>query len=98
MAAVSKDPARHLLVVGVNQRSARAALRDRLLTGEPDQAEFLARVRGAGVREAIVVSTCERFELLVVVDDPASAKRWRSASTPWRRKPCGTNSAAANPA
>lgn len=73
MAAVSKDPARHLLVVGVNQRSARAALRDRLLTGEPDQAEFLARVRGAGVREAIVVSTCERFELLVVVDDPATA-------------------------
>ena len=48
-------------------------MRDRLLTGEPNQAELLARIRTAGAREAIVVSTCERFEVLVVVDDPESA-------------------------
>ncbi|MFQ6016941.1 MAG: glutamyl-tRNA reductase [Kiloniellaceae bacterium] len=73
MAAAAKDPAGHLLVVGVNHRSATAALRDRLFAAEPDPRRLLDRIRAAGLSEAMVLSTCERLELVAVDDDPAAA-------------------------
>lgn len=74
MGAPATDPAGDLVMLGVNQRSASAALRERLLVDEPDQARLLADVRAAGLREAVVLGTCERLELAAVHPDPAAAE------------------------
>jgi glutamyl-tRNA reductase len=73
MAEVAKDPASHLLLVGVNHRSASAALRERLFAAEPDAAAVLEAVRAAGATEAVVLATCERIEALAVEADPSAA-------------------------
>ncbi|MGE0256780.1 MAG: glutamyl-tRNA reductase [Alphaproteobacteria bacterium] len=58
-----------LLVVGASHRSADSALRDRLFVREGDVAGFLADLRARGVRQALVLSTCDRVE--VHAGDPA---------------------------
>ena len=58
-----------LLVVGASHRSADSALRDRLFVREADVAPFLAGLRDAGMRQALVLSTCDRVE--VHAADPA---------------------------
>lgn len=52
-----------LLVVGASHRSADSALRDRLFVREGDVASFLAGLRDAGMRQALVLSTCDRVEV-----------------------------------
>lgn len=73
MAEAANDPASHLLLVGVNHRSAGPALRERLFAAEPDAAAVLEAVRAAGASEAVVLATCERIEALALEDDPAAA-------------------------
>ncbi|MCH9012603.1 MAG: glutamyl-tRNA reductase [Proteobacteria bacterium] len=76
MAAPDNDPASRLFVVGVNQRSASAMLCERLFAEEIEPSALLARLRAAGdagaVAEAMVLSTCERLEVMAVADAPAA--------------------------
>lgn len=69
------DPARHLLVVGIHQRSVSAALRERLFGEEPDPSALIARAREAGLRDALVLATCERIEVLAVELDVEATGR-----------------------
>ncbi len=82
MAAPDNDSASRLFVVGVNQRSASVLLCERLFAEEIEPSALLARLRAAGggaaaggagaVAEAMVLSTCERLEVMAVADAPAA--------------------------
>ena len=62
-----------LLVVGVDHRTAPAALRDRLYV-EPDaQAAVLAQIRETGIGEACLLSTCNRTAVMAADGDPKAA-------------------------
>jgi glutamyl-tRNA reductase len=69
-------PAIELLVVGVSHKTAPVAVRERLAI-EPDALRgALVEVNGlAGVREAVMLATCNRVELYVAVDDADEAAR-----------------------
>jgi len=55
-----------LLLIGANHKTAPVELRERLAVGETDVAPLLSEVKGIpGVNGASVLSTCNRFELLV---------------------------------
>ena len=72
--AGAPNPASGLLVVGVNHRSAGPAVRDRLFATEPDASALLAEVRAGGVAEAVVLSTCERAEVVTIHPDARAAE------------------------
>lgn len=55
-----------LVVIGVSQRTASLALRERLFAEEADQFQILRELHDAGVSEALVISTCERLDILAV--------------------------------
>ena len=64
-----------LLALGVSHKTAPVALRERVAFGEREAVEFLATLTGtAEVREAVVISTCNRTELYLVVGDPVRAE------------------------
>jgi glutamyl-tRNA reductase len=64
-----------LLGIGVSHKTAPVEVRERLALPEARAAEFMRDLRGAGdVSEAVVVSTCNRTELYVVVGDPVEAE------------------------
>ncbi len=59
-----------LVVVGVNHRSAPVELRERLAVASPDVGSVLTRLaRQPGVDEVMVLSTCNRVEVLSLVRD-----------------------------
>ena len=74
-----RNPASRLCLVGVNRRSAGAALCERLFAEEIDPSGLLARLGpGAGgvagvVAEAMVLATGERLEVAALADDPPAA-------------------------
>ncbi len=86
MATPENNPASRLFVVGVNQRSASVLLCERLFAEEIEPSALLARLRAAGgagggaggsanagaLAEAMVLSTCERLEVMAVADAPAA--------------------------
>ena len=74
MAGMAGDPTSHLFVVGVKERSAGGALRERLFAEEPDPAPLLSRLHTAGVGEAVVLATCERVELLAVASEATAGE------------------------
>ncbi len=64
-----------LLALGISHKTAPVALRERLAFTEAEAAEFAAdAVKGAEVREAVVISTCNRTEVYAVVGDPVRAE------------------------
>jgi glutamyl-tRNA reductase len=65
--------ARHHLAVGVNHRSAPLDLREVVFVTEHELATFYETMRGAGIDEAMLLSTCDRVELHLAHDDPALA-------------------------
>jgi len=65
--------ARHHLAIGVNHRSAPLDMRERLFVSEPELPVFYDTMRGAGIDEAMLLSTCDRIELHLAHDDPAAA-------------------------
>jgi glutamyl-tRNA reductase len=65
--------ARHHLAIGVNHRSAPLDMRERLFVSEPELPAFYDAMRGAGIDEAMLLSTCDRIELHLAHDDPAAA-------------------------
>lgn len=69
-----RDPApADLFVVGANHRSSPVELRDRLFVEESDAASVYERLRAAGVEQAVILSTCDRVEVLGVAPDPGAA-------------------------
>ena len=59
-----------LLVVGANQRSSSVSLRERLFL-EPDEIPgFVETMRGAGISNGCLLSTCDRVEMVLTHDDP----------------------------
>jgi glutamyl-tRNA reductase len=65
----------HLLLVGLNHRTAPIEVRERLTFAETRQPEALARLRTQYVfSEAAILSTCNRTELYAASHDPHAAK------------------------
>jgi glutamyl-tRNA reductase len=64
-----------LLALGISHKTAPVALRERLAFSEHEASEFaLTAVATAEVREAVVISTCNRTEVYLVVGDPVRAE------------------------
>lgn len=61
------------LVVGANHRSTSLTLRDRLFVEDAAVPDALARLKAAGVEQAVVISTCDRVEVLAMAADPEAA-------------------------
>jgi glutamyl-tRNA reductase len=64
-----------LLALGISHKTAPVALRERLAFTEPEAVDFAQRATAtAEVREAVVISTCNRTEVYLVVGDPVRAE------------------------
>jgi glutamyl-tRNA reductase len=64
-----------LLALGISHKTAPVALRERLAFTEEQASGFAAQVTAtAEVREAVVISTCNRTEIYLVVGDPVRAE------------------------
>ncbi len=64
-----------LLALGISHKTAPVALRERLAFTEGEAVEFAAAATAtAEVREAVVISTCNRTEVYLVVGDPVRAE------------------------
>jgi glutamyl-tRNA reductase len=64
-----------LLALGISHKTAPVALRERLAFGERDGADFAVQACAtAEVREAVVISTCNRTEVYLVVGDTVRAE------------------------
>jgi glutamyl-tRNA reductase len=64
-----------LLALGISHKTAPVALRERLAFSEGEASEFARRLTAtAEVREAVVISTCNRTEIYLVVGDPVRAE------------------------
>ncbi len=57
------------LVVGANHRSSSMMLRDRLFVEDAEVPSFLERLRQSGIRQALVLSTCDRVEMQAIHAD-----------------------------
>jgi glutamyl-tRNA reductase len=64
-----------LLALGISHKTAPVALRERLAFTETEAIEFAQEATAtAEVREAVVISTCNRTEVYLVVGDPVRAE------------------------
>src|SRR5271166_972511 len=64
-----------LLALGISHKTAPVALRERLAFTEGEAGEFAEQVTATTeVREAVVISTCNRTEVYLVVGDPVRAE------------------------
>jgi glutamyl-tRNA reductase len=64
-----------LLALGISHKTAPVALRERLAFTEAEGVEFaLEALSGEQIREAVVISTCNRSEIYLVVGDPVQAE------------------------
>ena len=64
-----------LLALGISHKTAPVALRERLAFTESEASEFAKQATAtAEVREAVVISTCNRTEVYLVVGDPVRAE------------------------
>ncbi|MGB0748035.1 MAG: glutamyl-tRNA reductase [Magnetospiraceae bacterium] len=61
------------VVVGANHRSCPLSLRDRLFVEDPFVPGVLDQLKAAGLDQALVLSTCDRVEILTMHPDPAPA-------------------------
>ncbi|NGZ04186.1 MAG: glutamyl-tRNA reductase, partial [Nitrospira sp. WS238] len=60
----------HLIVVGLSHKTAPVEIRERLAVPESRLGEALTRLRSySGIKEGILLSTCNRVEVYSVVDD-----------------------------
>jgi glutamyl-tRNA reductase len=64
-----------LLALGISHKTAPVALRERLAFTEQEASDFArASIETRAVREAVVISTCNRTEVYLVVGDPVEAE------------------------
>lgn len=73
MDAKPRNDSKDLVIVGVSERSAGAALRECLFAEEPNPGALLDRLAAAGAPDTVVFATCERIELLTLAEDAAAA-------------------------
>jgi len=71
--AVTVDPRRRPLVVGVNHKSAALGLRDRLFVEDNRLPKVLKRLRDVGLSQAVFLSTCDRVEVQAAVVNVSEA-------------------------
>lgn len=64
--AGDSDPPRIPLIVGVHHRTGSLTVRDRLFVEDADVPTFLATLKERGIDQAVVLSTCDRVEVLTV--------------------------------
>ncbi len=69
------NPGGTLIVSGMNHRTAAQGLRDKLFLETDEQSGLLSDIRAAGIAEAMVLSTCDRVEVVAVSEDPEAADR-----------------------
>lgn len=70
----SEDGAAELFVAGLSHRTAPAALRDRVMPDEAAGCEaLLGRLMALGIRQAMVLATCDRIEIIGADPAPAAA-------------------------
>lgn len=60
-------------VAGLNHRTSSLGLRDQLFVEDDDQPVVLDRLRDAGLTEAVLLSTCDRIEVVGAHADPGQA-------------------------
>lgn len=64
-----------LLAIGVSHKTAPVEVRERLALTDARAAEFVRDLHGAAeIQEVVALSTCNRTELYLVVDDPVEAE------------------------
>jgi glutamyl-tRNA reductase len=64
-----------LLALGISHKTAPVSLRERMAFSESEAEEFTRNATAtAEVREAVVISTCNRTEIYLVVGDPVQAE------------------------
>jgi glutamyl-tRNA reductase len=64
-----------LLALGISHKTAPVSLRERLAFSESEAEEFASTATATGeIREAVVISTCNRTEVYLVVGDPVQAE------------------------
>jgi len=64
-----------LLALGISHKTAPVALRERVAFTEQEATEFALQAADTPeVREAVVISTCNRTEVYLVVGDPVRAE------------------------
>ncbi len=61
------------VVVGANHKSSSSAVRDKLLMADGAVPGFLEGLRGAGLSQALVLSTCDRTEVITIDRVPEAA-------------------------
>ncbi len=71
-----------LAVIGMNHRSASSSLRERMFVSERDLPERLTQLKGSGIDEGLILSTCDRVELICRLADEGEA-RARSLFAGW---------------
>ncbi len=69
------DPGGTLIVSGMNHRTAAQGLRDKLFLEIDEQPALLSDIRAAGIGEAMILSTCDRIEVVAVCQDSEAASR-----------------------
>ncbi len=57
------------LIVGASHRTGSLTLRDRLFVEDADIPDFLEKLRAQGIDQAVVLSTCDRVEILTVSEN-----------------------------
>lgn len=62
-----------LVLLGLNHRSAPVVVRERVAFEESDLPAALRRIPGGAGSEALLLSTCNRVEILVEADEPGAA-------------------------
>ena len=68
-------PVSELLAIGVSHKTAPVEVRERLALTDARAAEFLRDLHGVPeIQEVVAISTCNRTELYLVVDDPVEAE------------------------
>lgn len=78
------EPRHSLLIVGVNYRSAGVRLREALFVEEERLPERLVQLRELALPESLLLSTCDRVELLAAAEAPAeAAKKLRGLLARW---------------
>jgi glutamyl-tRNA reductase len=63
-----------LLALGASHKTAPVELRERLALPGARREELVQELRGAGVQEAVAISTCNRTEVYLVAGDPVEAE------------------------
>jgi glutamyl-tRNA reductase len=73
--APAADRGDTLLVFGANHRTAAQGLCDKLFLEADEQPALLSDIRAAGIGEALVLSTCDRVEVVAASEDREAASR-----------------------